>query len=96
MAITANVDLGNGASASSCYIIVPNAHVKKFRPEEDGESATEYNKRLLAWYQRQNFPFKTVGEMHATMGTQKLFKELTTTKGVRGISAPRSSSSVPR
>ena len=40
MAITANVDLGNGASASSCYIIVPNAHVKKFRPEQDGESAT--------------------------------------------------------
>ena len=40
MAITANIDLGNGASASSCYIIVPNAYVKKFRPEEDGESAT--------------------------------------------------------
>ena len=39
MAITANVDLGNGASASSCYIIVPNAYVKKFRPEQDGESA---------------------------------------------------------
>ena len=39
MAITANVDLGNGASASSCYIIVPNAYVKKFRPEEDGKSA---------------------------------------------------------
>ena len=40
MAITANVDLGNGASASSCYIIVPNAYVKKFRPEKDRESAT--------------------------------------------------------
>ncbi len=40
MAITANVDLGNGVSASSCYIIVPNAYVKKFRPEQDGESAT--------------------------------------------------------
>ena len=39
MAITANVDLGNGATASSCYIIVPNAYVKKFRPEEDGKSA---------------------------------------------------------
>ena len=39
MAITANVDLGNGASASSCYIIVPNAYVKNFRPEEDGKSA---------------------------------------------------------
>ena len=39
MAITANVDLGNGVSASSCYIIVPNAYVKKFRPEQDGESA---------------------------------------------------------
>ena len=30
MAITANVDLGNGVSASSCYIIVPTAYVKKF------------------------------------------------------------------
>ena len=39
MAITANVDLGNGASASSCYLIVPTAYVKKFRPEKDGESA---------------------------------------------------------
>jgi len=40
MAITANVDLGNGVTASSCYIIVPNAYVKKFRPEEDGKAAT--------------------------------------------------------
>jgi hypothetical protein len=40
MAITANVDLGNGATASSCYIIIPNAYVKKFRPEKDGEDAT--------------------------------------------------------
>ena len=30
MAITANVDLGNGVTASSCYIIVPAAYVKKF------------------------------------------------------------------
>ena len=30
MAITANVDLGNGVTASSCYIIVPNAYVKKY------------------------------------------------------------------
>ena len=40
MAITANVDLGNGATASSCYIIVPNAYVKKYRPENDVEVAT--------------------------------------------------------
>jgi len=45
MAITANVDLGNGASASSCYIIVPNAYVKKFKreyyiDEEDKEVET--------------------------------------------------------
>ena len=30
MAITANVNLGNGVTASSCYIIVPTAYVKKF------------------------------------------------------------------
>ena len=40
MAITANVDLGNGVTASSCYIIVPNAYVKKFAPENDDDSAT--------------------------------------------------------
>ena len=40
MAITANVDLGNGVTASSCYIIIPNAYVKKFRPEKNGEDAT--------------------------------------------------------
>ena len=33
MAITANVDLGNGVSASSCYIIVPAAYVKKFNDD---------------------------------------------------------------
>ena len=37
MAITANVDLGNGVTASSCYIIVPTAYVKKFAPEEIDE-----------------------------------------------------------
>ena len=36
MAITANVDLGNGASASSCYIIIPEAYVKKFPKIEVG------------------------------------------------------------
>jgi hypothetical protein len=40
MAITANVDLGNGVTASSCYIIIPNAYVKKFAPENDDDSAT--------------------------------------------------------
>jgi len=34
MAITANVDLGNGVTASSCYIIVPTAYVKNF--DDDG------------------------------------------------------------
>ena len=33
MAITANVDLGNGVSKSNCYIIIPNAYVKKFQEE---------------------------------------------------------------
>ena len=33
MAITATVDLGNGVSKASCYIIVPNAYVKKFDDE---------------------------------------------------------------
>ena len=39
MAITANVDLGNGVSASSAYLIIPAPYVKKFRPEKDGEDA---------------------------------------------------------
>ena len=29
MAITANVNLGNGVTASSCYIIIPTAYVTK-------------------------------------------------------------------
>ena len=36
MAITANVDLGNGVTASSCYLIIPTAYVKKF-DDADGE-----------------------------------------------------------
>ena len=35
MAITATVDLGNGVSKASCYIIVPTAYVKKFAPESN-------------------------------------------------------------
>ena len=40
MAITANVDLGNDVSASSCYIIVPNARVIK---NEDDSFSLVYN-----------------------------------------------------
>ena len=40
MAITATVDLGNGVSKASCYIIVPTAYVKKFAPEHNSDSAT--------------------------------------------------------
>ena len=40
MAITATVDLGNGISKASCYIIVPNAYVTKFAPTKDSVSAT--------------------------------------------------------
>ena len=44
MAITATVDLGNGVSASSCYIIVPTAYVKKF---EDGAIKLIYDVRIF-------------------------------------------------
>ena len=38
MAITATVDLGNGVSKASCYIIVPTAYVKKFDGlDKDGD-----------------------------------------------------------
>jgi len=40
MAITANIDLGNGVTASSAYLIIPSAYVKKFRTEVDGEDST--------------------------------------------------------
>ena len=36
MAITANIDLGNGVTASGCYLIVPTAYVTKF-DGNDGE-----------------------------------------------------------
>ena len=37
MAITANVDLGNGVSASGAYLRVPVAYVKKHQPNDTGE-----------------------------------------------------------
>ena len=40
MAITATVDLGNGVTASSCYIIVPTAYVKKFVSVDGNNTAT--------------------------------------------------------
>ena len=40
MAITANVDLGNGVTASSCYIIVPIAYVKKFDDADGADILT--------------------------------------------------------
>ena len=40
MAIIANVDLGNGVTASSCYIIVPAAYVKKFVSVDGNNTAT--------------------------------------------------------
>ena len=60
MAITATVDLGNGVSKASCYIIVPTAYVKKFEDdsfkliydvhiyqnESDRDSETRHSKRI--------------------------------------------------
>ena len=37
MAITADVDIGNGVTAAGCYIIIPYAYVKKFT-DEDGSN----------------------------------------------------------
>ncbi len=42
MAITATVDLGNGVSKASCYIIVPTAYVKKF-VSVDGNNTETFN-----------------------------------------------------
>ena len=60
MAITATVDLGNGVSKASCYIIVPTAYVKKYdddsfkliydvhiyQNESDRDSETRQSKRI--------------------------------------------------
>ena len=60
MAITATVDLGNGVSKASCYIIVPTAYVKKFdddsfkliydvhiyQNESDRDSETRQSKKI--------------------------------------------------
>ena len=37
MAITADVDIGNGVTATGCYIIIPYVYVKKFT-KEDGSN----------------------------------------------------------
>ena len=44
MAITANVDLGNGVTASSCYLIIPTAYVKKF---DDADGAGNAGFKLI-------------------------------------------------
>ena len=44
MAITATVDLGNGVSKASCYIIVPTAYVKKF---DDADGAGNAGFKLI-------------------------------------------------
>ena len=44
MAITADVDLGNGVTASSAYIIIPTANVKKY---DDVDEAGTAGFRLL-------------------------------------------------
>ena len=60
MAITATVDLGNGVSKASCYIIVPTAYVKKieddsfkliydvhiYQNESDRDSETRQSKKI--------------------------------------------------
>ena len=44
MAITANVDLGNGVTASSAYLIIPAPYVKKF---EDGAFKLIYDVQIF-------------------------------------------------
>ena len=44
MAITANVNLGNGVTASSCYLIIPTAYVKKF---DDADGAGNAGFKLI-------------------------------------------------
>ena len=44
MAITAKVDLGNGVTASSCYLIIPTAYVKKF---DDADGAGNAGFKLI-------------------------------------------------
>ena len=68
-----------------------------FPERTEGESAKDFNQRLLSYYNSQGFNFRTVTEMHASpLGTRNMYKEQLP-KGVRGISAPRSSSAaVPR
>ena len=64
----------------------------------EGESVKDFNQRLLSYFNNQGFNFRNVTEMHAykPLGTRNMHKEQIP-KGVRGISAPRSSSSaVPR
>ena len=49
MAITANVELGNGISATEAYIIIPCAYVKKFT-DADGSNPVfklSYDQNIL-------------------------------------------------
>jgi len=60
MAITATVDLGNGVSKASCYLIIPTAYVKKitdsfkliydveiYQNKSARDSEGRFNKRIV-------------------------------------------------
>ena len=60
MAITATVDLGNGVTESSCYLIIPTAYVKKitdsfkliydveiYQNKSARDSEGRFNKRIV-------------------------------------------------
>ena len=80
MAITANVDLGNGVTASSCYLIIPTAYVKKFQKEyyideEDKEVETRAESFKLI-YDVHIYQNKTDKDSHLRQSKQIPCKEV--------------------
>ena len=71
MAITANVDLGNGVTASSCYIIVPTAYVKKF---DDVDNAGNAGFKLI--YDVEIYQNKSARDSDARQSKQIACKEV--------------------
>jgi len=80
MAITATVDLGNGISKASCYLIIPTAYVKKFQreyhiDEEDKEVETRAESFKLI-YDVHIYQNKTDKDSHLRQSKQIPCKEV--------------------
>ena len=86
----------DGTSVGEAKVVEEEKPIEVPRREE-GEITRDFNQRLLAHFRSQGFDFLSVGGMQKSPPSSKdLGKLEPVRKGLRAVSAPRSSGSVPR